>query len=228
MRLTVAGNPLTTERAVNIIGSYARNHVKTLDNYDGRAYEPVRRWRAFVMEDIEAAKVIERGAIHPRVADAVLEADLPWEDVPGRDVDLGDLSPKTRAYGQLTRFYLELKSIRGVGPAVATKMMYLRWPAATPIQDSLLADIYRDQATAKYAELRTAGALPPIVIENRWRRLYTLAVRDDLLAARASGAMVALRDGIITRLGDDAVQAVRLLSDCRLIDILAWSLSKGR
>lgn len=42
MRLTVAGNALTTERAANIIGSYAHNHVKTLGNYDGRAYERAR------------------------------------------------------------------------------------------------------------------------------------------------------------------------------------------
>ena len=228
MHLTIAGTTVPIERAVGLVSGYATEHPRTLTVYDGRAHGAIREWRKYTPADIEAARVIERRAITQKVAETVLVADLPWAEVPKRTIDLEDVGPDSRSYAQLSRFYVALRSIDGVGPAVATKLMYLRWPAATPIQDSLLEALYREAAAAKYAELRATGTLPPVVTDNGWRRLYLLAVRDDLLAARESGALARLREDLGDVLAADAGAKVEALSDCRLIDILAWSLRKGR
>ena len=226
MNLTIAGRALTGSEATAMLGVYAHNHYATLDRYDGRAQEQPARWRTFTTDDIKAAKVIEVRAIRSEVADGILACDLPWDDVPERSVDLADVGPTAYAYEQLARFYVALRQVHGVGPAVATKMMYLRWPAATPIEDSLLRDLYEEQAAAKYQALRAGDELPSVVRELRWRRLYSFAVRDDLIANRASGALDLLRSNLETMLPADDVARTRTLSDCRLLDILAWSLQK--
>ena len=61
----------------------------------------------------------------------------------------------------------------------------------------------------------------------KWRRRTWVAVRNDLIAARASGAMGALRtaaesyesEDIATR---DRVRRMTQLTDVRMLDILTW------
>lgn len=225
MSIRIAGREMRLDEAARILGGY---RAKTLREYDGRALEAPADWRKFTDDDVAAVRVIERRAVHDAVAQAILTAELPWEDVPSRDVDLADQDETSEDYEQLSQFYRVLDRLHGVGSAVATKFMYLKWPAATIIQDSLLMGLYADPAHAKYLTLRQKGRLPAVAEEAGWTHLYALAVRDDLLSNRESGALEDLRSRIETDVDEELGKVLTRLSDVRILDILTWSLAKRR
>lgn len=223
MPIRIAGQEVSLDEALRILGGYP---AKTLREYDGRALDAPEAWRKFTEEDVTAVRVIERRAVHDPVAQAILAADLPWEEVPDREVDLADQDETSQDYEQLAQFFRVLDRLPGVGSAVATKFMYLKWPAATIIQDSLLMDMYADPAHAKYLKLREQGRLPAVAEEAGWTHLYALAVRDDLLANHESGALDELRSGIGMDVDEERAAVLSRVSDVRLLDILTWSLAQ--
>ena len=211
-------------QCVSLIFDAPSYPIDTLNRYDGRALRP-NPADGFSESDILAARVIERRALREEVGKRILAADLPWNATPPSSVDIEDLTPGSVAYEQLSDFYSELTSILGVGPAIASKLMYLKWPAATPITDGLIRDLYEESAKQCYRNLLDEGQLPSILRRMGWTRLYTLAIRDDVLANRESGALDSLR-GRIRDSGHAAVLAE--VSDTRLLDIVAWSYMKER
>lgn len=221
--MRIADRTVSPDRAVTLLADYPR---KTLKKYDGRANEELDDWRSFTTADIEATKVIEQRALHPKVAKRILAADLDWDELPPRTTDIADVTPSSPAYDQLSRLYVQLTDIHGVGPAIASKLMYLRWPSAMPIQDSFLSDVYHRRATQVADDLRRQADLPPIAVEQGWRRLYMEAVREDVVANRESGAFAAMREAIHT--ADGPSRLLLDLSDLRLLDVVMWADEKAR
>lgn len=223
MPLQLADKNITIADAVARLPDYP---FKTLTLYDGHSPGPRRHWRQYTTDDIDAARIIERRAIRDDVAERILSAELPWDKVPSRSLDIEDVSPDSRAYDQLARFYLALTALHGVGQAIASKMMYLRWPGATPIQDGLLTKLYRTAARNKYQDLRRSGSLPEVAGDVGWTRLYMFAVRDDVISNRRSGQLDALRQKVQQDLDSERAQLLVDLPDCRLLDAVAWQFQK--
>lgn len=70
---------------------------------------------------------------------------------------------------------------------------------------------YRAQAAAAAARYPSYG----------FRAMFWPAIRDDVLAARSSGAMAALREALREH-DDELVQRLGNVTDVRLLDMLAW------
>lgn len=213
---------ISVARAANLASRYPS---RTLTHYDGRALGPTSRQNSFSAEDIEATRVIERRALHDAVAERVLAADLPWASQPAHDFDIEDFRVDGPEYEQVCRFYLALTSLHGVGPAIATKLMYLKWPGCTAITDSVVRSHYADAALNVTAMLATDPGLNPAADERGWTRLFTFVVQDDVRANRASGAYNALRNLLAS---NEVAPELLELGDCRLQDVLVWSYEGAR
>lgn len=154
----------------------------------------------------------------------MLAARLDWSNLPPWDLDIADLSVKGPEYERLCQFYVELKSIHGVGPAVATKLMYLKWPYCTVITDRVVRDHYAELAEHITSLLRTSPGLNEAAKAQKWTRLFTFAVQHDVQANRASGSYDLLR---ATLASSEKVSEITVVSDCRLHDMLIWAYGKA-
>lgn len=216
----IAGMSIDIDHAASLLGSYPQG---TLRQYDGRAISQPDHWRSFSQEDIDAVRVIERRALNgDEVAARILEADLDWQSTPDREIDIASVEPHSHAYDQLSRFFVSLTDLHRVGQAIASKLMYLKWPAATPIQDSFLMDVYGDEARAVRNELAEAQGLPAVAEERGWQHLFLEAVRRDVVRNRESGAFESLRQSL-TAAQELPADIIERLSDVRLLDMVAWA-----
>jgi hypothetical protein len=92
------------------------------------------------------------------------------------------------------------------------KVLHLKRPHLYPILDSQLRRTYRTKAKLAGAQLARHG--------QPSRPAYWAAIRDDLLANAL--ALRQLRDQLVE---DPELERLAGLSDLRLLDILAWSLT---
>lgn len=115
---------------------------------------------------------------------------------------------------------------KGVSFAKVHKVVHLVRPSVFPILDSRLRSTYWTRQKA----LSDAGRLPG---RDNWRRRTWIAIGEDLIAARADGALTTLREAIASHArrdsnsepDADALERADLLagvSDLRLLDILTW------
>ncbi len=173
----VAGRRRTSIRAA--CTALAGYPLGTLRTYDHRALHPAVRWRGFSNADITATRVIERRALRDSVARGVLAARLPWKGTPDRHIDISELRPDSDAYESLCHFWDVLIAVDGVGPAIASKLKYLKWPRATIIQDSLVRSEYDAYALEVGADVRNGP--------GRWRRRPSNAVGRASTRSPSSG-----------------------------------------
>lgn len=153
------------------------------------------------------------------MAAAVLASKLPWDGTPPPTTDVESLRPDGDTYSALCRFWAALKEVPGVGDAVASKLMYLRWPRATIILDSLVRDHYAAFAQKVGAEIRAVGSLVPEARD--WRRLYTFAFQRDVAENRQRGAFDELREQLRAAHPDVGPgPQLAELPDLRLLDII--------
>ena len=193
---------------------YATWNDRTITRYDlPGPGDPGR----LALAEVERTKVI-----HSRIGGT--EADwfvatagtAPWAAVPG-DAMLADADPAEAGglYDAATELYDWFRGRRGVSTAKISKVLHIKRPALVPILDSRLLKMYRVNATEagrRHAE-HARGA----------KRMYSAAIRDDLLEPGNVKVLAACRDQIE---GSDAEQVQRLagLSDVRLLDIVAWRM----
>jgi hypothetical protein len=139
-------------------------------------------------------------------------ATAPW---PPADADLRAAEPNIRngLYDQLEAFYrhFEEDAPSHVARSKISKVLHIKRPAAVPILDSKVADVYlkhAEQAVERYPRL------------GYQRTAYWVAIRDDLITNTETEALEELR----TALGDVGTLGSNLsaISDLRLLDMLTW------
>jgi Family of unknown function (DUF6308) len=209
--LEVAGRALTVEEALKILELYPQKTPAAFDLVGcgelGRlTAEEVARTRKISsrISNDEAAYFVERS----RTA--------PWMSV---GEDLADAAASSALFVRMTDLYWHFaeKAPKGVSFAKISKVLHLKQPGLYPILDSHLARAYAPAAK----ELRDDYP------ELGWRRRTWLVIRNDLLAARASGAVGQLRRNLRSYESDDpgkqdAMRRLAGLTDLRLLDIMVW------
>jgi len=139
-------------------------------------------------------------------------ASAPW---PPADADLRRAEPNIRSglYDQLEAFYrhFEKDAPGRVARSKISKVLHIKRPAAFPILDSKVTDVYlqyAEQAIERYPRLKYQKAA------------YWVAIRDDLIANTESDALAELR----AALGNEGTLGANLnhITDLRLLDMLSW------
>lgn len=210
---TVAGVEFTLDQALERFSRYPR---KTPLNFD---YPPRGDFGTITLEEIRRTRYVSSRISYAHgdwfIAKA---ADAPW--IPA-DADLADADPDVRGelFDDMSDLYWHFaeSAPKGIAFAKRHKVLHVKYPALFPLLDSRLWRSYKPGARAlatQYPDLRQS--------QLRW-----LAVRDDLLAARASGAIEELRIAMTKyKSSESAVQKcvrdMTQLTDVRLLDILVW------
>lgn len=163
-------------------------------------------------------EVARTRAVYSRISEQQLvwfverATSAPW---PPTDADLRHAEPNFRngLYDQLEAFYRHFEN--GAPSRVArskiSKVLHIKRPAAFPILDSKVTDVYlthAERAVERYPRLKYRKAA------------YWVAIRDDLITNTESGALAELRAalGNAGTLGAN----LHLITDLRLLDMLTW------
>jgi hypothetical protein len=211
MTVRVAGQTHSLQEVYARLVSYPRNTPVAFD-YLG----PGR-------PDILTAEEVRRTRkISSRISNAEVDffvgaaVSAPWVD-PG--LDLGDADPDHQLFSDMTRLYWHFaeSAPKGVNFAKISKVLHVKQPHLFPILDSHIKRSYAASARALRADFPELG----------WRRRTWVAVRNDLVDARSSGALGELRELIRGFEDSDAneqrrVRNLATLGDLRLLDILVW------
>lgn len=209
--LNVASHVRTIEEAMGILESYPRKTPAAFDYLGGG--EPKK---------LTSEEVIRTRKISSRISNKEVtffvetSATAPWIGTPA---DLANADPEGKLFAAMTDLYWHFaeNSPNGVSFAKISKVLHLKQPGLFPILDSHIARSYAPAARALRTDYPQLG----------WRRRTWVAIRNDVLAARASGALGELRQRLRSYESDDIIkqQDVRLLvglTDLRLLDILVW------
>lgn len=214
--LSVAGHVRNLENAMGVLERYPRKTPAAFDFLGAgkprelTAQEVIRtRKISSRISNKEVAFFVETAATAPWINPA---ADLANADPDAVLVD-GQL------FASMTDLYWHFaeNAPKGVSFAKISKVLHLKLPSLFPILDSHIARSYAPAAKMLRRDYPQVG----------WRRRTWIAVRSDLLEARASGALDELRRRLRSYESNDInkQQEVRLLdglTDLRLLDILVW------
>lgn len=209
--LTVAGHVRSIKDALGVLEQYPRKTPAAFD-YMG-AGEP---GKLTTHEVVRTRKISSR--ISNKEVKYFLEASetAPWI---GAAADLANAAPDGDLFAAMTDLYWHFAegAPKGVSFAKISKVLHLKQPSLFPILDSHVARAYAPAAKMLRKDYPQLG----------WRRRTWLAVRQDLVAARTSGALVELRSRIRSYVSADLKkqQEIRLmdgLTDLRILDILVW------
>ena len=160
--------------------------------------------------------------VSSRISNAEIEffveaaATAPWVDP---RADLADAHPHEELFSAMTDLYWHFGDIapKGVSFAKISKVLYLKQPHLYPILDSHIRRSYAPAAKALRSEFPELG----------WRRRTWVAIGNDLVGARSSGALSELRKLLRAFESTDSREQQRVrkldsLTDLRLLDILVW------
>ncbi|MPV36712.1 DUF6308 family protein [Georgenia subflava] len=211
--LNIAGTTWTVNASLKRFAGYPR---KTPIRFD----YPLRGEHGVISnEDIARTHAVSSRISHAE-RDYFIDraADAPWI---AQEADLADADPNERGglFDAMTDLFwhFEEHAPSGVAFAKISKVLHLKHPAAFPIIDKRVKAAYRP----------AAKALNETHPELGWRRRTWIAVRRDLISARANGAMSELRTAVKNYESDDVAKRHRVrkmaqLTDLRLLDILTW------
>lgn len=210
---TVAGTEFTLDRALERFAGYPR---KTPARFD---YPPRGDDGTITREEIKRTRYVSSRISHAE-GDYFISraADAPWVL---SEADLADADPEVRGglFDDMSDLYWHFagEPPSGIGFAKVHKVLHVKYPAVFPLLDSRLWKSYR-------APARALAAQHP---DLRQSQLRWIAVREDLLAARSSGAIEELREAMIRFENQDSavrkhVRDMTQLTDLRLLDILVW------
>lgn len=214
--LQVAGNVLSIGDALGILEEYPRKTPGAFDlvgaGEAGKLTDQevirTRKLRSRI-SDKEVTFFVEIAATAPWIDAA---ADLAAADPDADPADGGLFSSMTDLY-----WHFAEGAPKGVSFAKISKVLHVKVPNLFPILDSHIARSYAPAAK----KLRVDYP------QFRWRRRTWIAVRNDLLPGRASGALNELRGRLRSYESADAKKQEQIrrldgLTDLRLLDILVW------
>jgi hypothetical protein len=162
-------------------------------------------------------EIVRTREVSSRISDAEVAwfleraEDAPWP-APTADLREADPGAVSGVYDQLENLYRHFKDAapHGIATAKISKVLHVKRPAAYPILDQRMNDVYRDAATQ-------AGRRYP---RRGHKRAYWAAIRDDLITNTESGAITTLRDAL-PEAGQVGIN-LRLVTELRLLDMLTW------
>lgn len=211
--LTVAGTTYTIGQAVDRFARYPR---KTPARFD---YPSRGEHGTVTSEEIRRTRYVSSRISHAEGDYFIARAaDAPWIDA---GADLAEANPDERGelFDAMSDLYWHFAGTapKGVSFAKVSKVLHLKHPAAFPLLDSRLWKAYRAAARAisvRYPDLRQS--------QCRW-----IAVREDLIAARSTGAIQRLRGALAgyeheDKATEQGVRAMTVLTDVRILDVLTW------
>lgn len=210
--LSVAGKIRTIPEALEVMCTYPYKTPMAFD-FVGSG-EPGQ----LTVDEVMRTRKVSSRMSHKEAAYFVEAASTaPWIDA---DADLADADPREEGlFNDMSALYWHFaeRAPKGVSIAKISKVLYLKYPQLYPILDTHLMKAYAPAVKALENELPDLGR----------RRKVWVAVRADLLQARASGALKQLRTDLQGFEAEDdqeqsRVQAMNGLSDLRLLDILVW------
>lgn len=213
--LSVAGRIRTLEDAMGVIERYPRKTPTAFD-YIGTG-DPFKLTEQEVIRTRKISSRISNQEVSFFVETA---ATAPWIS-PGADLANADpdIDGHGNLFGAMTDLYWHFaeKAPKGVSFAKISKVLHLKLPGLYPILDSHIKHSYKPAAQVLEKTYPQLG----------WRRRTWIAVRNDLLSARSSGALDELRGSLQTYKSDDihkqqGVRQMNTLTDLRLLDILVW------
>jgi hypothetical protein len=176
--------------------------------------------------NLTAQEVIRTRKISSRISNKEVAffvdagATAPWTE-PAADLASANPDPADEGelFSEMTDLYWHFakNAPKGVSFAKISKVLHLKLPHLFPILDSHLARSYAPAAKLLRTDYPHFG----------WRRRTWIAIRNDLLEARTSGALSELRCQLRSYESGDInrQREVRLLdglTDLRLLDILVW------
>lgn len=216
--IAVAGH--VVRNPAHAIVAYLEQHGGTVTHYDFRAAtfdhisaDLIRAtrspWMGSRISAKEAAWFTGRGATAPWAA-IPLEAQLKEADP--RAVD--------GLYDRAAALWEHFWDARpaNVRTAKISKVLYLMRPGLVPILDSYLTRFYRTAARAAAIDV---GQQRPSL--GMFKTLYWEAIRRDIVASEP--ALLVLRQVLAGTGAPLAEQAARVLTDLRLLDMLAFAAS---
>ncbi|MGV0872111.1 DUF6308 family protein [Mycolicibacterium sp. XJ879] len=204
-RIVIAGESMGLDEAVQCLERYPLRTPMTYD-YPGPGH-PFQ---------ISLGEIARTRAISSRISAVegewfiALSITAPWTPVSG---DLQDADPAEVGgfYDSMLRLYGHFAGAapKGVGIAKISKVLHLKRPTQFPILDSRLVRTYAKAATRAAAIYASRGN----------RRMYWAAIRLDL--ERSADGLTELRNRMAIH-SAARVQAMRAVSDLRLLDMLTW------
>lgn len=212
MSISVAGQTCSLQEALVRLINYPPKTPVAFD-FPGSG-EPGR---------LTADEVKRTRKISSRISNAEVEffvrtaATAPWGD---RRADLADADPQHQElFTAMTDLYWHFgeNAPKGVSFAKISKVLHIKQPHLYPILDRHIRRSYAPSARALRTHFPELG----------WRRRTWVAIRNDLVGARSSGALSALRELLRGFESADAREQQRVrnldaLTDLRLLDILVW------
>lgn len=193
------------EAAKHVV-EYAENYDKTLTWFDRVGSPPDPSPNEITLADLARITAINArlragniNTLMTRKKASSLLAQVPT------DTALTEITPEDTVWSKASELY-EAFRVSGIGQARRSKLLHLKRPHLIPIWDSRVQRAY---------PRRLFGAAG-----GRWAR-----VREDMLANSADNIHV--RDLLHDRASDGSIPAARSasLTDLRLHDIVAWSLT---
>lgn len=133
--------------------------------------------------------------------------------------DLAEAEPCGQLFIDMTDLYWHFSehAPKGVNFAKISKVLHIKYPALYPILDSHIKRSYAPDAKLLRRQYRALG----------WRRRTWIAIRNDLVDVRSSGALTELRELLRAYESSDIREQQRVrnldsLTDLRILDILVW------
>lgn len=212
-KIVVAGRVRNLEECLAKLESYPR---KTPGAFD---YPGSGDLGKLTEEEVVRTRKLSSRISNKEVAFFVeASATAPWISALA---DLADADPEGELFADMTDLYWHFaeNAPKGVSIAKISKVLHLKQPKLFPILDSRLARSYAPQTKSLRMQYPQLGK----------RRRIWLAIRNDLLAARDSGALDELRQRLsafesdeINEKTQDEIRCLAGLTDLRLLDMLVW------
>ncbi len=204
----IAEQQMSISQAVAALHTY---EPTTVQFYDLGGYSPVN---SVTLEDLGRMVVIA-AQLTFRDADVLLteSPNAPWID---GGHTLIEAEPGTELYRAASDLYCFFDDLSGIGAAKASKLLHIKHPHLFPILDSELQKVYG--ALAKRRAQQELG------MKRTAQRRWWAVIRDDLIKNVSPLREVRVE---FERRKDDHSRRLCLLSDLRLLDILAWRLGRG-
>jgi hypothetical protein len=186
---------------IRLVSDYARQHSATIEYYDlnGDPQGTCEPSDSVTLADLGRMTLINAD-LNGSDAVRLLALQLPWNSIaPLARLEDADPDEPDGLYWVMSSMWSDLRALRGIGPAKASKLLHLKRPLAFPILDRDVRKTY----------------------ESRYRQSnsYWREMRLDLIEGAAELAALG------TALSASEEASVRLagrLPGIRLLDICAW------
>jgi Family of unknown function (DUF6308) len=217
--ITIATQPpLPVQQALGMLQTYST--WRTIPRYDlGQGYA-LGGPNQLIVDDLRRTQVVNSRMPRASYPTWIQHGQsAPWAGIaPG--ARLGEPRPavfNAEMAGADALYHHFFRKHSGMATATLSKVLHLKRPGFYPILDSKTSRLYRQVGIAK---MQATGLTQTPAL---W-----LCVRDDLLREENQAALAWIRGQIAAQAGrNPALANVQLLTDLRILDIIAWNLPLG-